>query len=111
MNAPVLPIMLEPEVLSRALETNGVLLVDLRKAEQFREGHLPGAVRLDYSRLVGGKKPVTGRLPEEERLSDALSEIGYAPDRQVVAYDDEGGGHASRLLWTCTFSAMSAVPS
>ena len=100
MNAPVLPMVLEPEVLSRELEANGVLLVDLRKAEQFREGHLPGAVQLDYARLVGGEKPATGRLPEEARLSDALSEIGYAPGRHVVAYDDEGGGHASRLLWT-----------
>ena len=50
--------------------------------------------------LVDGEKPATGRLPGAERLSDALSGIGYAPGRQVVAYDDEGGGHASRLLWT-----------
>ena len=100
MNASNLPMVLEPEVLSRALDANGLLLVDLRKAEQFRDGHLPGAVQLDYARLVGGEKPATGRLPEEERLSDALSGIGYVPGRQVVAYDDEGGGHASRLLWT-----------
>jgi thiosulfate/3-mercaptopyruvate sulfurtransferase len=100
MNASNLPMVLEPEALSRTLDATGVLLVDVRKAEQFRDGHLPGAVQLDYARLVDGEKPATGRLPGEERLSDALSGIGYAPGRQVVAYDDEGGGHASRLLWT-----------
>ncbi len=100
MSASNLPMVLEPEVLARALDANGLLVVDLRKAEQFRESHLPGAVQLDYSWLVGGEKPATGRLPEAQRLSHALSGIGYVPGRHVVAYDDEGGGHASRLLWT-----------
>ena len=100
MSMSLLPLVVEPEVLASALNVNGMLLVDLRRPEQFREGHLPGAVQLDYALLVGGEKPATGRLPGEERLSDALSGIGYGPGRHVVAYDDEGGGHASRLLWT-----------
>ena len=100
MNASSLPMVVEPEALSHPLDANGALIVDLRKAEAFREGHLPGAVHLDYARLVGGEKPATGQLPGQELLSRALSAIGYTAARQVVAYDDEGGGHASRLLWT-----------
>lgn len=100
MSTPRLPLVVEPEALAPALDVNGVLLVDLRTSEHYRAGHLPGAVQLDYARLVDGGKPATGRLPGEERLSRALSGIGYAPGRHVVAYDDEGGGHASRLLWT-----------
>ncbi len=100
MNTFNLPMVVEPGALAPALDAKGVLLVDLRTPEQFRAGHLPGAVQLDYARLVDGGKPAAGRLPGEERLSRALSGIGYAPGRQVVAYDDEGGGHASRLLWT-----------
>ena len=100
MSAPRLPLVVEPEALAPALDADGVLVVDLRKPEPYRAGHLPGAVSLDYARLVGGEKPATGHLPGEERLSDALSGIGFAPGRHVVAYDDEGGGHASRLLWT-----------
>ena len=100
MNMSPLPLVVEPEALAPALNVNGMLLVDLRRPEQFRAGHLPGAVQLDYARLVGGEKPATGQLPGEERLSDALSGIGYESGRHVVAYDDEGGGHAARLLWT-----------
>ena len=100
MNMSPLPLVVEPEALAPALNVNGVLLVDLRKPEPFRTGHLPGAVQLDYARLVDGEKPATGQLPGEERLSEALSGIGYEPGRHVVAYDDEGGGHAARLLWT-----------
>lgn len=41
-----------------------------------------------------------GLLPDDAELSRVLSGIGLTPDRHVVAYDDEGGGKASRLLWT-----------
>ena len=41
-----------------------------------------------------------GLLPDEARLSEILSAAGLRPDVHVVAYDDEGNGRASRLLWT-----------
>lgn len=41
-----------------------------------------------------------GLLPDAAPLSDVLSFIGLIPDSHVVAYDDEGGRRASRLLWT-----------
>ena len=62
--------------------------------------HVPDAVQLDYACLLAGEKPATGRLPSAQRLSEALCGIGFEPRLHVVAYDDEGGGHASRLLWT-----------
>ena len=100
MSMPRLPLLVEPEALSCALDANGTLLVDLRSPQRYGAGHLPGARSLEYSRLVSGAKPATGQVPDEERLSDALAGIGFGPGRHVVAYDDEGGGHASRLLWT-----------
>ena len=100
MNRPRLPLVVEPEFLASARDAKDVLLVDLRKPDHYRAGHVPGAVALEYARLVGGEKPATGRVPGEERLSDALSSVGFEPGRHVVAYDDEGGGRASRLLWT-----------
>ncbi len=33
-------------------------------------------------------------------MSAVLSRLGLTPDSQVVAYDEEGGGYAARLLWT-----------
>lgn len=41
-----------------------------------------------------------GLLPDEMSLGQVLSELGIAPETHVVAYDDEGGGKASRFLWT-----------
>ncbi|MDX1527383.1 MAG: rhodanese-like domain-containing protein [Gammaproteobacteria bacterium] len=96
---PSYPLVLEPEAFSLPA-ADGVLIVDLCKAESYAQGHLPGAVHLDYAELTVSRPPAGGLLPDDGALSRVLSGIGLAPHRHVVAYDDEGGGKASRLLWT-----------
>lgn len=41
-----------------------------------------------------------GLLPDADTLSQLFSSIGLTPDTHVIAYDEEGGGAAARLLWT-----------
>lgn len=98
-NSP-LPLLLEPEALEPLLGDPTLLLVDLSRGEIHAQYHLPGAIHLDYSRIVRTAPPVGGLLPDAAQLSEALSAIGLMPERHVVAYDDEGGGKACRLLWT-----------
>jgi thiosulfate/3-mercaptopyruvate sulfurtransferase len=87
-------------MLEAHLDDPGVLVVDLCDDELYADMHVPGAVHLSRDRLVSGRKPAVGGLPEAQELSEALSMIGLRPEHHVVAYDDEGGGWASRLLWT-----------
>ena len=49
---------------------------------------------------MDGRPPATGRLPSERRLNSLFSRLGYTPEREVVLYDEEGGGWAGRLAWT-----------
>lgn len=55
---------------------------------------------LDYSDLVLKQEKAVGLLPEAARLSRVLSDIGLDQNRHVVAYNDDNGSHAARLLWT-----------
>lgn len=100
MPEPLLPLLVEADVLQGHLGNPDMLIVDLTKAETYAKGHIPGAVFLDYPQLIRMAKPVSGLLPDEAQLSMALSNIGLTPKTHVVAYDDEGGGKAARLLWT-----------
>ncbi len=93
------PLILEPREFSLPPPAD-VLVVDLCKPETYAQAHVPGAVNLDYARLNLSRPPVGGLLPDETTLSDTLSSIGLSPEKHVVAYDDEGGGKAARLLWT-----------
>lgn len=96
----MLPLILAPDALAARLDDEGIVVVDLSKAEHHAQGHIPGAVHLDYARLNTDSPPVGGLLPDDATLSDVLSELGVSNDRHVIAYDDTGGGQAARLLWT-----------
>ena len=95
-----LPLLLEPEILEQHLGDDGLLVVDLGKPDTYRQLHVPGAVFLDYGRIVAMNKPVMGLLPDDATLHSVFSAAGISRDTHVVAYDDEGGGKAARLLWT-----------
>ncbi len=75
-------------------------IVDLRPADHGAEGYIPGSVHLDYERLVRREGPVEGLLPSPEDVAALLSSLGIEPGHRVVAYDDETGVEAARLLWT-----------
>jgi thiosulfate/3-mercaptopyruvate sulfurtransferase len=100
MTESLMPLLVEADVLQEHLDTPKLLVVDLTTSETYAKGHIPGAVFLDYPRIVRMVKPVGGLLPDEEQLSFVLADIGLTPDTHVVTYDDEGGGKAARLLWT-----------
>ncbi|MCG2635049.1 MAG: sulfurtransferase [Gammaproteobacteria bacterium] len=100
MTPPLLPLLCEPQQLADLLGDPRLLVVDLSRPEIYAVGHVPGAVSLPYSAIVTAQPPVMGLLPDVAQLSEVLSRIGLTPDRHVVAYDDEPGGKASRLLWT-----------
>jgi len=77
-----------------------VLLLDLSSNPVFSRQHIPGAVWLDFKALVTSRPPVMGLLPDISKLSKTLGHNGLTPEHRVVAYDDEQGLKASRLLWT-----------
>ncbi|MBL4608182.1 MAG: sulfurtransferase [Pseudomonadales bacterium] len=94
-------LLIEPDALQVLLsERKNLLLVDLSKPQVYDESHIPGAVHLQPSLLTQGEKPAPGKMPSLAQLSACLSSIGLTEESLVVAYDDEGGGWAGRLIWT-----------
>ncbi|UYG06747.1 sulfurtransferase [Halomonas sp. M4R1S46] len=99
--ANLLPLIVEPEQLAEHLDAPSLLVIDVPlKAESHEQGHVPGAVFLDFKRLLRGEGAVPNEVPDEAALSRLFSSLGLTRDTHVVAYDDEGGGWAGRLLWT-----------
>lgn len=100
MTDALLPLLVEPETLEKSLGNENLLIVDLSKAETYARLHIPGAVHLDYPQIIAARRPAMGLLPDDGTLETLFSAIGIDADTHVVACDDEGGGRASRLLWT-----------
>jgi thiosulfate/3-mercaptopyruvate sulfurtransferase len=95
-----LALLIEPQVLAEQLTDKNLLIIDLSREAVYRQAHIPGAIFLDFKELLSGLQPATGKLPSLEQLNTLFSKIGLTPESHVIAYDDEGGGWAGRLIWT-----------
>lgn len=90
-------------------EHPGAVLADVRYyldgrsgRDAYDRGHLPGAVFVDVdSQLAAPADRERGRhpLPDPDAFATAMSSLGIGDDDTVVAYDDEGGIMAARLVW------------
>ena len=94
------PWIIEPDELDTMLGDESIVIVDVSNQESYIQGHIPNAVFLNYKDIILNKPPVFGMLPDSDHLSSVLSNLGIKKNSYVIAYDEEGGGKASRLLWT-----------
>jgi thiosulfate/3-mercaptopyruvate sulfurtransferase len=70
--------------------------------QQYKEGHIPGALFASLDRDLSGRKTGTnGRhpLPEPQDFEKWLEHTGLTPKDQVVCYDAGPGAMAARLWW------------
>ena len=75
------------------------VVIDLRPAEAFAAGHVPGAVHLD---LFGVSLVDTSPAPLDAFLwmiAHLLTTRGAGPGRSVVVHDEQSGIRAARAFW------------
>ena len=80
--------------------------------EEFRAGHVPGAVYVDLDhQLARHGEPADGRhpLPSIEALQVAARTWGIDDDSTVVVYDDQGNLAAARAWWLLTYAGVADV--
>jgi len=77
-------------------------IVDLRTAQRYDQGHVPGAVSVPVDEIA----PMVDNIPfefDQEAVQAVLDDIGLTPDMTVVAYDDLGMMSSGRLFWTLEY--------
>ena len=80
---------LSPIVTVDWLEKNlaEVKLIDIRKADEFKEGHLPGAVNIMYGALAIKNNNLDNEMPQIDDLADVLNAAGITSKSKVVIYN------------------------
>lgn len=86
--------------LSSALAVGGLKLVDVRSAEDYAQGHLPGARHLDRRRFDNPDQARDGEIAGPELMSALLGEVGLDPADEVVVYSGvQSLQMGTRLCW------------
>ncbi len=93
-------LLLEPLAVREKAAHGNALIIDVTTAQSYSKHHIPGAMFFDYRHLVSGIAPSPGTLPAAASIAHALAQAGISKEKYIIAYDDEGNGKASRLLWT-----------
>ena len=98
--------MVEAEWLAQNLDNNNVILVDLRKAEDYGQGHIPGSLNATYGEF-GWRETVddvVGMLPPLANINEKIGSLGITPDKHVIVIPygktSSDVGAAARTYWT-----------
>ena len=80
-----LELIVEPEVLETHLQDPAVVIVDLGKAKQYGQAHIPGAHFVNYADIIHSAKPIMGLLPSDVDFSQLVSSLGITAENHAVA--------------------------
>ncbi len=86
----------------QAAIARGALLWDVRSAEDYRKGHIPGAVNIgDISRTL--RREVDEDFIPLEQMARLLGSVGLDPAREIVIYGDKGSAVPYFGLYTIEY--------
>jgi thiosulfate/3-mercaptopyruvate sulfurtransferase len=92
-------LLISAEALKGKLGSDSLCLIDVRPAEDFAQGHIPGAVHFD---LFGLSLIDTAEAPLKafmHMIHHVLELRGVSEYKEVVVYENNSGMRAARALW------------
>lgn len=94
--------------------TNAKLkIVDIRKLEEFKEGHIPGALNAFYGVWAVKRGNLQNELPADDDLLDLINSLGIAGDSLVVVAGKTDNPteqvNLTRVAWTLKYAGIENV--
>ncbi|MGI0065903.1 MAG: sulfurtransferase [Nitrosotalea sp.] len=91
--------LISSDELMKQIEKTNLVLVDCRSYKDYLEGHIAGAVNLDFFYYHWSDTSKNGIKTFEKQMENLLSFLGVTKDKIVVFYDDVSGMSAARGVW------------
>jgi thiosulfate/3-mercaptopyruvate sulfurtransferase len=93
--------------LADRLSATDLRIVDVRPADAFAEGHIPGAVQVDLAALATTVDGVQGMLIGADAFATVMGQLGIDQETAIILYDSNWGMPAARVLWALTYYGHS----
>ncbi len=106
---------IEPIVSTDWLEQNlaKVIVLDVRKVEEYKAGHIPGAINVFYGSWAIKKGDLLNELPADDDLKDVLSSAGIEHTSSVVVVGKMDAPtdrvDFTRVAWTLKYAGVGNV--
>ncbi len=87
----------------KMLDDTKLILVDARSYKDYSEGHVPGAVNLDFFYYHWFDTSKYGMKAFNMQMRNLLSILGVTKENTIVFYDDVSGMSAARGVWLLNY--------
>ncbi len=88
--------------LAENLDEPGLRVVDMRSADAYARGHVPGAVNVPVGQIASTVDGIPLEF-DHDKVQDTLNRAGIGPETTVVIYDNLGMMDAARFFWTLEY--------
>lgn len=99
--------------LQQNLGDGKLITVDIRKVEEYKEGHIPNAINVFYNSWVVAKEGLANEMPAEDDLRDLISSIGIGKESIVVVVGKAeqlvDRVNVTRVAWTLKYAGVPNV--
>src|ERR1043165_1370224 len=90
--------LIEPSALPAAL-ARGAILIDARPNDEFKSGHIPGAVPFSTYEVFVPNTSIDAMQAFAQDMGQRFSTAGVSNEKHVILYDDNTGKFAAREMW------------
>ena len=101
------------EWVEKNLDNAKLRIIDIRKVEEYKEGHIPGAVSAFYGTWAIKRGDLQNEVPALDDLADTITSAGISRESLVVVVGkaDNAGEltNISRVAWTLAYAGLSNV--
>jgi thiosulfate/3-mercaptopyruvate sulfurtransferase len=110
-----IPPMVSTDWMAQNIDNSKVIILDIRSVEQYKKGHIPGAISAPLSLWAVSINNLTLELPPDQTLRDLLGKLGIAgDDSSTVAIvnrteTDFGRADPMRVAWTLMITGVKNV--
>ena len=98
--------------LEKNLSSPKLVVVDIRKVEEYRDGHIPGAVNaIQGSWIFSAQGGLRNEVPAADDLSDLIADAGIKADSHVVLVGANFSTFTwiARVAWTLVYAGVPNV--
>lgn len=102
-----------PDWLEKNLSAPDVVIVDIRKVEEYRDGHIPNAINVFYNSWAIAQAGLANEIPADDDLRDLLGGNGITKDSTVVVVGKAEAlvdrVNVTRVAWTLKYAGVQNV--